>query len=73
MIRRLTAVIAGLALAPAQACELADATRIDLADGMAIYYRLVSPPLEVGRHFAMQFRVCAANESIDPGRFASPS
>ena len=69
MRRSLLALLAWFTLAPSQACELAGAERNELDGGIALLHRIDRPPLVVGRHFSVQFRVCGGAETLAPQRF----
>jgi hypothetical protein len=69
MIRGL--LIAGLFIAPvaAAACSLENAERVVSDDGVALLYRLESPPLALARHFSLQFRVCRDGTALSIENF----
>jgi hypothetical protein len=69
MIRSL--LIASLFLTPLAvfACDLEDATRLQLDDDVSLYYRVTSPPIMVAKHFAMQFRFCRERQPLSIDRF----
>ena len=69
MIRLLMiATLYSLAM-PAIACSLDDATRVKLADGVTMFYRVKAPPLVLAQHFSMRFRFCRSGQTLVVNRF----
>lgn len=69
MIRCCLLALLGLVLGPVVACELEGAERKELQQGMTLFHRVKSPPLELAQHFAMQFRVCRQGVPVTVSRF----
>lgn len=69
MKQRLPALLLAALPLPSGACALADATRLELDHGLALWYRIEPPPLKPARHFSMRFRVCDGDAGVEPELF----